>query len=47
MAKIKSFIARPKNMKKTSIGLKRRRIKTSSMNKSKKRSFKLYKAQGR
>jgi len=47
MAKIsKSFIAHERMPKKTSQGTSKR-IKKSSMNKSRKRSFKVYNSQGR
>ena len=38
---------RVRNMKRTSQGIKKRRIKWASMNKDKKRSFKIYRGQGR
>jgi|TARA_B100001059_G_scaffold203923_1_gene212903 hypothetical protein len=47
MAKIsKSFIAHERMPKKTSQGTSKR-VKKSSMNKSRKRSFKVYNSQGR
>ena len=47
MAKIsKSFIAHERMPKKTSQGT-RKRVKKSSMNKSRKRSFKVYNSQGK
>ena len=47
MAKIaKSFIAHERMPKKTSQGTSKR-VKKSSMNKSRKRSFKVYNAQGK
>ena len=47
MAKIsKSFIAHERIPKKTSQGTSKR-VKKSSMNKSRKRSFKVYNSQGR
>ena len=48
MAKLsKTFVPREKNYKKSSLGKKRRTTKLSSMNKSKKRSWKAYNGQGR
>ena len=48
MAKlIKTFVAREKNYKKSSLGKKKRSVKFSSMNKSKKRSWKAYNGQGK
>ena len=47
MAKLaKSFVAHERMPKKTSQG-NRKNIKRSSMNKSKKRSFKIYNSQGK
>ena len=47
MAKIsKSFVAHERMPKKTSQG-NRKNVKRSSMNKSKKRSFKIYNSQGK
>ena len=47
MAKIsKSFIAHERTPKKTSQGTSKR-VKKSSMNKSRKRSFKVYNSQGK
>ena len=47
MAKIaKSFVAHERMPKKTSQGTSKR-VKKSSMNKSRKRSFKVYNSQGR
>ena len=42
-----SKVERKRNMKRTSQGTKKRRIKWASMNKDKKRSFKIYRGQGR
>ena len=48
MAKVsKTFVAREKNYKKSSLGNKKRSVKFSSMNKSKKRSWKAYNGQGK
>ena len=48
MAKLsKTFVAREKNYKKTSLGKKTRSVKFSSMNESKKRSWKAYNGQGK
>ena len=48
MAKLsKTFVPREKNYKKSYLGKKRRTTKFSSMNKSKKRSWKAYNGQGR
>ena len=48
MAKLsKTFVKREKNYKKTSLGKKKRSVKFSSMNKSKKRSWKAYNGQGK
>ena len=48
MAKVsKTFVAREKSYKKTSQAKKKRAVKFSSMNKSKKRSWKAYNGQGK
>ncbi len=48
MAKLsKTFKAREKTYKKSSLGKKKRTTKFSSMNKSKKRSWKAYNGQGK
>ena len=48
MAKVsKTFVARAKSYKKTSQATKKRAVKFSSMNKSKKRSWKTYNGQGK
>lgn len=48
MAKLaKSYVAHIRTPKKTSQAQKKRKCKMSSMNKSKKRSLKFYKGQGR
>ena len=48
MAKVsKTFVAREKSYKKTSQATKKRAVKFSSMNKSKKRSWKAYNGQGK
>ena len=48
MAKVsKTFVAREKKYKKSSLGKKKRSVKFSSMNKSKKRSWKAYNGQGK
>jgi len=48
MAKMsKTFVAREKNYKKSSLGKKKRSTKFSSMNKSKRRSWKAYNGQGK
>jgi hypothetical protein len=48
MAKLhKNFEAREKTYKKSSLGNKKRSVKFSSMNKSKKRSWKAYNGQGK
>ena len=48
MAKVsKTFVVREKNYKKSSLGNKKRSVKFSAMNKSKKRSWKAYNGQGK
>ena len=48
MAKMsKTFVPREKNYKKSSLGKKKRSVKFSSMNKSKKRGYKKYRGQGK
>jgi len=48
MAKLsKTFVKREKSYKKTSQATKKRAVKFSSMNKSKKRSWKQYRGQGK
>jgi len=48
MAKLsKTFVAREKNYKKSFLGKKKRTVKFSSMNKSKRRSWKAYNGQGK
>ena len=48
MAKVsKTFVAREKSYKKTSQATKKRAVKFSSMNKSKKRSWTAYNGQGK
>lgn len=48
MAKVsKTFVARVKSFKKTSQAKKKRSVKMSSMNKSKKRQYKPYNGQGK
>ena len=44
---IMNKVERPRNMKKTSQGTRKRRLKWASMNKHKKRSFKVYRGQGK
>ena len=47
MAKVAGFVKKDVIPKKTSIGGNHGMIKTSSMNKNKKRSYKKYRGQGR